>query len=70
MWHCSGENVKSKDDSQGTAKLPLMPANGEEINCRQGAEREQTLYMAVRMTLRLRMKRGGARDRNSLQAPD
>jgi hypothetical protein len=47
-----------------------MPANGEEINRHQDAEREQTLYMPVRMTIRLRMQRGGARDRDSLQALD
>jgi hypothetical protein len=34
-----------------------MPANGEEINRHQDAEREQTLYMPVRMTIRLRMQR-------------
>jgi hypothetical protein len=69
MWHCSAENVKSEDDSQRTPKLPLTLADGEEINRRQGAEGKQTLYMPVRMTVRLRMKRA-ARDRNSLQAPD
>jgi hypothetical protein len=69
MWHCSAENVKSEDDSQRTPKLPLTPADGEEINRCEGAEGKQTLYMPVRMTVRLRMK-PAARDRNSLQAPD